>query len=505
MELNQFVSELQQSISVFTPEVVLVSTFIVALLADVIFKKAKNIAGIIALIGFFVTAIFMYGQECGHQQQAFSNMIAIDPFAQFFKYLILITSFFIVLMSFFYNELYEEGRTQGEYYSLIVGMTFGMFLLVGANNLLMIYLAIEVMSISSYILAGYTKEIKRASEASLKYVIFGAVSSGIMIYGMSILFGLTGSLDLVGINAYLQVNEVSHLAVLLSGLMIIAGIGYKISAVPFHFWTPDVYEGAPITITAYLSVASKAAGFALLIRFLKTAFISDASSDSEIWFMLTTIDWQFIIAILAVLTMTIGNLVAIWQNNLKRLLAYSSIAHAGYLLMGVVVMDDIGVAAVMIYFLMYLFMNLGAFLVVMLLANKIGSEDIEDYAGLGYKAPVLGVAMVIFLISLTGLPPTAGFIGKLYIFTAVLNAGNEWIWLAVVGVLNSVVSLFYYVKIIRDMYIKGVEKENEKSYEFHPLAVALVVILAIPTLIFGLYFGPIIDWANNSVGIFLGN
>jgi NADH-quinone oxidoreductase subunit N len=361
------------------------------------------------------------------------------------------------------------------------------------------------MSISSYILAGYTKEIKRASEASLKYVIFGAVSSGIMIYGMSILFGLTGSLDLAGINAYLQVNEVNHLAVLLSGLMIIAGIGYKISAVPFHFWTPDVYEGAPITITAYLSVASKAAGFALLIRFLKASFITEASGDSEIWFMLTTIDWQFIIAILAVLTMTIGNLVAIWQNNLKRLLAYSSIAHAGYLLMGVVVMDDIGVASVMIYFLMYLFMNLGAFLVVMLLANKIGSEDLEDYAGLGYKAPVLGVAMVIFLISLTGLPPTAGFIGKLYIFTAVLNAGNEWIWLAVVGVLNSVVSLFYYVKIIRDMYIKGVEKENESSFEFHPLAVALVVILAVPTLVLGLYFGPIIDWANNSVGIFLGN
>jgi len=505
MELNQFVSELQQSISVFTPEVSLAATLMVALLADVIFKKAKNIAAIIALIGFVVTAIFMFGQECGQQQQAFSNMIAIDPFAQFFKYLILLTSFIIVLMSFFFKELYSESRTQGEYYSLIVAMTFGMFLLVGANNLLMIYLSIEVMSISSYILAGYTKEIKRSSEASLKYVIFGAVSSGIMIYGMSILFGLTGSLDLAGINAYLQVNDVSHTAVLISGLMIIAGIGYKISAVPFHFWTPDVYEGAPITITAYLSVASKAAGFALLIRFLKAAFISDVSGESELWFMLSTIDWQFIIAILAVLSMTIGNLVALWQNNLKRLLAYSSIAHAGYLLMGVVVMDDIGVAAVLIYFVMYLLMNLGAFLVVMLLANKIGSEELDDYVGLGYKAPILGVSMVVFLVSLTGLPPTAGFIGKFYIFAAVLNAGSEWYWLAIVGVLNSVVSLFYYVKIIRDMYIKGVEKENESSFEFHPLATALVLALAIPTLIFGIYFGPIIDWANNSVGIFLGN
>ena len=505
MELNQFVSELQKSISVFTPEVTLVVTLMVALLADIIFKKAKNIAGIIALVGFAVTAIFMFDQECGLQHNAFTSMIAIDPFAKFFKYLILISSFVVVLMSFFYKELYTKGRTQGEYYSLIIGMTFGMFLLAGANNLLMIYLAIEVMSISSYILAGYTKEIKRASEASLKYVIYGAVSSGIMIYGMSILFGLTGSLDLAGINAYLQVNDVSNVALLLSSLMIIAGIGYKISAVPFHFWTPDVYEGAPITITAYLSVASKAAGFALLIRFLKAAFISDASGDSEMWFMLNQVDWQFIIAVLAVLTMTLGNLVAIWQTNLKRLLAYSSIAHAGYLLMGVVVMDDVGVAAVLIYFLMYLFMNLGAFFVVMLLANKIGSEDIEDYVGIGYRAPILGVSMVIFLISLTGLPPTAGFIGKLYIFTAVLNAGSEWLWLAVVGVLNAVVSLFYYVKIFRNMFLRGMDQEDAENYSFHPLAIVLLMALVIPTLLFGIYFGPIVNWANNSVGIFLGN
>lgn len=505
MELDQFVSELQKSISVFTPEVTLAVTLMVALLADVIFKKEKNIAGIVAIIGFVVTAIFMFGQESTQPQQAFANMMAIDPFAQFFKYLILISSFVVVLMSFFYKELYTAGRSQGEYYSLIVGMTFGMFLLAGANNLLMIYLSVEIMSISSYILAGYTKEIKRASEASLKYVIYGAVSSGIMIYGISILFGLTGSLDLAGINEYMQYHDVNNLALLLASLMIIAGIGYKISAVPFHFWTPDVYEGAPITITAYLSVASKAAGFALLIRFLKAAFIDSSAGDGELWFMLSAVDWQFIIAVLSVLTMTLGNLVAIWQNNLKRLLAYSSIAHAGYLLMGVVVMDDVGVAAVLIYFLMYLFMNLGAFLVVMLLANKIGSEDLEDYAGIGYRAPVLGVSMVIFLISLTGLPPTAGFIGKLYIFTAVINAGSEWLWLAVVGVLNAVISLFYYVKIFRNMFVRGVDQEEKETYTFHPLAIALLMALVIPTLLFGIYFGPIIDWANNSVGIFLGN
>jgi NADH-quinone oxidoreductase subunit N len=280
-------------------------------------------------------------------------------------------------------------------------MTLGMFLLSSSSNLIMMYLSIEIMSLSSYVLAGYTKEIKRASEASLKYVIYGAVSSGIMIYGISIIFGLTGSLNLYEINTFLANNDVNLWALLIPTLMIIAGIGYKISAVPFHFWTPDVYEGAPVTITALLSVASKAAGFAMLIRFVKIGFI-DSAAGGEYWTTLH-LDWQHIIALLSVLTMTLGNLVALWQTNVKRLLAYSSIAHAGYMLMGLVVMNDAGVAAILIYFFMYLFMNLGAFYFVLLIANKTGSENIEDYQGLGYKAPRISVCMVIFLISLTGL------------------------------------------------------------------------------------------------------
>jgi NADH-quinone oxidoreductase subunit N len=384
-------------------------------------------------------------------------------------------------------------------------MTFGMFLLSESINLIMVYLSLETMSISSYILAGYTKEIKRASEASLKYVIFGAVSSGIMIYGISLLYGLTGSLNLIEINQYIFSNNVNSFPLLLSGLMIVAGIGYKISAVPFHFWTPDVYEGAPITITAYLSVASKAAGFALLIRFLKMGFINTESLSglSSVWQLLGQVDWKFIIAILSVLTMTLGNLVAVWQTNLKRLLAYSSIAHAGYMLMGVVVMTDAGVLAVLVYFIVYLFMNLGAFYVVMLLANKIGSEELDDYTGIGYKAPTLSVCMVIFLISLTGLPPTAGFIGKLYIFKAVLQA--DYIWLAVIGILNSVVSLFYYVKIFRNMFLRGVEAgETAKTFEFSAPSIIMLFIFVIPTLLFGIYYTPIVAWAESSVKIFLG-
>ena len=377
-----------------------------------------------------------------------------------------------------------------------------MFLLVGSANLIMIYLAIETMSISSYILAGYTKEVKRASEASLKYVIFGAVSSGIMLYGISILFGLTGSLNLFDINQFLVTNKVANIPLLIAGLMILSGFGYKISAVPFHFWTPDVYEGAPVTIVAYLSVASKAAGFAVLLRFFKTGLIDSIPGTTEMWILAGSIDWHSVIAVLSILTMTLGNIVAIWQTNLKRLLAYSSIAHAGYLLMAVSVLNDNGVSAVLIYFFFYMLMNLGAFFIIQLIANKLDSENIDDYIGLGYRSPVISVCLTIFLISLTGLPPTAGFIGKLYVFTSVINSG--YLWLAVIGVINSVISLYYYAKIIRNMYLRDVESTKARL-EYSPIVILIVLFLAIPTLVFGIYFTPIVEWANYSMNIFIGN
>ena len=263
-----------------------------------------------------------------------------------------------------------------------------------------------------------------------------------------------------------------------------------------------MYEGAPVTITAYLSVASKAAGFAVLLRFFKTGLLDSIPGTSEAWQLLGNIDWHYVIAVLAVLTMTLGNLVALWQTNMKRLLAYSSIAHAGYLMMAVSVMNDNGVSAVLIYFFFYMLMNLGAFFVVQLVANKLNSEDIEEYNGLGYRSPVLAVCMTVFLISLTGLPPTSGFIGKLYVFSSVINSG--YIWLAIVGVLNSVVSLYYYVKIIRNMYLRDVESTKSKLV-FSPITIAIVLMLAIPSLLFGVYFTPIVEWANYSMNIFVGN
>ncbi len=495
-----FLDQLKDSIGLFLPETVLIATFLLSLILDLIFRKSRTLTGIVTAIGFVVAGICLIGQT-GETAFIFSRMLVVDPFALFFKFVILLSGLIVVLMSFFSKELYETTEGVGEYFTLITGMTIGMFLLASASNLIMIYLAIETMSISSYILAGYTKEIRRASEASLKYVIFGAVSSGIMIYGMSILFGLTGTLNLFDINTFLLSNEVNMVPLMLSGLMILAGFAYKISAVPFHFWTPDVYEGAPVTISALLSVASKAAGFAVLIRFLKSAFIDPTLSSDVAWNTISSIDWQYIIAILAVVTMTVGNLVAVWQTNVKRLLAYSSIAHAGYLLMGVVVMNEIGIAAILLYFFAYMIMNLGAFYVVMLIANKTGSEELDDYQGLGHSAPVLGVCMTIFLISLTGLPPTFGFIGKLYIFSAVLDSGL--IWLAVVGVLNSVVSLYYYAKVFRNMYFRGMDPPKEPM-TFSYGSMILLFLLAIPTVLFGVYFTPILAWAKSSVEIFFG-
>jgi NADH-quinone oxidoreductase subunit N len=456
------------------------------------------------VLGLIGTGIALLGQADMHAS-IFSNMIAVDPFAFFFKLVILLTAILIVVFSLQSAELNSPGRKLGEYYFLLVALTLGMMLMAGASNLLMMYLAIELSSITSYILSGYTREAPDSSEAALKYVIYGAMSSGLMLYGISIIYGLTGSLDLYTINrvlpAVLAKGGSGSMALLIAGVLTLAGFGYKISAVPFHFWAPDVYEGAPITITAFLAVASKAGGFALLIRFFKVAFIDTrvVGLPAGTWATLQGFEWVNIVALLSVLTMTIGNLVAIWQNNLKRLLAYSSIAHAGYMLMGTVVLSNEGISAILLYFVIYLFMNLGAFYVVMLVANKTGSEDIEDYKGLGARAPFLTVSLAIFLVSLTGLPPTAGFIGKLYLFAALINHG--WLWLAIVGALNSVIALYYYVRVIRNMFLRGGEQAGE-GLSFSRLQIATVLVLLVPTLLFGLYFTPLSELAQASVKIF---
>jgi NADH-quinone oxidoreductase subunit N len=495
---------LLNDLSLFAPETAMTATLIAAILADLIFRRTPLVVSALVLAGFVVTGILLLG-EAGAGASIFSGMIAVDSFAVYFKAIVVLAGILVVVFSMESGELNSPGRKLGEYYMLLCAAALGMMLMAGANNLLMMYIALELSSLSSYLLTGYTREAQDSSEASLKYLIYGAVSSGLMLYGISLMYGLTGSLDLAAINRALPhvfaAGSAASLTLLIAGILALAGFGYKISAVPFHYWTPDVYEGAPVTITAFLSVASKAGGFAMMIRFFKVTFI-DAGAvalPAGTWAMLQGLHWVDLIAILAVLSMTIGNLVAVWQNNLKRLLAYSSIAHAGYMLTGVVVLSNEGLAAIMVYFAIYLFMNLGAFYCVMLIADKTGSEDIDEYRGIGARSPYLAVALAVFLISLTGLPPTAGFIGKLYLFAALINGG--WTWLAIVAALNSVIALYYYVRVFRNMFLRA-EESSSPPITLNRIQGAVLLVLLVPTLLLGLYFTPLVQLAQASVRLF---
>jgi len=424
-------------------------------------------------------------------------MFAADNFGSFFKIIILLASVFVIFFSMSSSEIKSTHERIGEYYTLMFGMILGMFFMVSASDLILIFISIELLSLSSYVLAGFVKNSVRSSEASLKYIIYGGVSSGIMLFGISLIYGLTGTTNLYDINSIIQIQSFSNITFLIATLFILVGFGFKISAAPFHFWTPDVYEGAPLPITAYLSVASKAAGFAVLIRFIKITFINSIN-DHGYWELLSVIDWRSIIILLSILTMTLGNFTALWQDNLKRMLAYSSIAHAGYMLLGVAVLSDQGITATMIYFIVYLFMNLGAFFVVMLIANKIGSEDIDDYKGLGKSMPLLGIALAFFLLSLAGIPPTAGFIGKVVLFLALVDA--NMIAVAIIALLNTVVSLYYYIRVLKNLYL--VQVDEEKPVIKLSFANGFVIfLLAAPVLIFGIYFTPIVNFAKNSINI----
>jgi NADH-quinone oxidoreductase subunit N len=340
-------------------------------------------------------------------------------------------------------------------------------------------------------MAGYMRGSLRSTEASLKYMIFGAMSSGIMLFGMSLLYALTGSMTFEGIRDVLMSGNADPLALLATTAMMLAGHGYKIAMVPFHFWAPDVYEGAPTPIAAFFRVGPKAAGFALMIRFFYTSMQP----------VVDQVDWPMLIAVLSVATMTWGNLAAVRQDNVKRMLAFSSVAHVGYLLMAFLMLTDQGLQAILFYLLIYSIMNLGAFLFVVAVNNSLKSEHLSDYAGLGFRAPWAALTMVIFLFSLTGLPPTAGFIGKFYLFAEVMR--QEWYWLAIVGVLNSVVSLFYYMKIVKAMYFAPVA-DDAPVVKIPVLHMVCLAVLAIPTLVLGLYWGWFKALADQAVTVIAG-
>lgn len=487
------------SLNHFYPELAITITLCVALVADLVLKRESHAIGWIVLGGLVITGILVIFQV-GWVESIFSDMVAVDPFAVFFKVMLLIASILIILFSMKSRELDDYIDRIGEYYMLILGMILGMFLMVGATNVLLMFLAFELTSFCSYVLAGFTRNSPRSAEASIKYIIYGAVSSGIMIYGISLLVGITGAIDIYGINEALSAGVEQPMVLLIAIIMILVGLGFKLAIVPFHFWAPDVYEGAPITITAYLAVASKIAAFAMTVRFFKVSFIDAGGMDAlGVWAILEGFNWNIILAIMAALAMVVGNLVALWQDNIKRLLAYSSIAHAGYIMMGLVVLTNEGISAILIYVFMYLFMNMGAFFVAMLVSNKLNTESIDDYKGLGPRAPLESVAMTVFMIALTGLPPTAGFIAKLYVFGAAVSAG--WIWLVALAGIMTIVSLFYYMRVVRNMFLFQPE-EKQSEIQFDVGSKAILLVLLVPTLFFGVYFTPVLEFAKMSIQMF---
>jgi len=490
------------SLNNFLPETALTITLIATIFADLIIKRKSAIVSVIAIIGLIVTSYFVYAQWTAAPASIFYGMMAVDPYAAFFKFLFILSTFYIILFALSSKEI-KDATHKNEHVPLMLSLTLGAFLMASSINLLMMYLSLELASLTSYILAGYTKKDKRSSEAAMKYIIYGAASSGIMIYAISLLYGLTGSVNVFDISRYLAGMEGGSLVITMSILMIMAGIGYKISSVPFHFWTPDVYEGAPIPVTAFLAVTSSAAGFSILIRFFASTFTISLDAVNGNWQLINGVKWVEIIIVLSVASMVVGNFVAVWQTSLKRLLAYSSIAQAGYIMLGLVVANQTGMNAMFIYLIAYLFMNLGAFYIVILISNKLNSDDINDMKGLGYRAPFICVAMTVFMIALAGIPGTVGFIGKFYLFSALVqNGSNTMLWVAFIGLLNSVVSLFFYIKVIKYMFLMRTEEGADSKIQYGFGYYIVVLMLVIPTIAFGIYFYPLIRIAEKSSLLF---
>jgi NADH-quinone oxidoreductase subunit N len=440
-------------LTLFIPEIALAAFAILVILLDLMVRD-KSWLRLVSLAGLVIAggvSIAMWG---GNYSPLFNNMLAVDDFALFFKVLFAGIAFLVILATTDYAAKFE--RFQGEYYALILISTLGMMLMAAAADLISLYISLELTSISLYVLVSFLKD-KKSTEAALKYLLLGAVASAVLLYGMALVFGFTGETQLGAIAAAIKPavfhSLLNYPALLMGIVMLIAGFGFKIAAVPFQMWVPDVYEGAPTPVTAYLSVGSKAAGFAIILRVFFSAFTPDGINAA---------DWNIIFAVLAVITMIIGNVVAIPQTNIKRMLGYSSIAQAGYLMVGLAAVrvmppwssffvEQSGQSGVLFFLASYALTNLGAFIAIIAISNKINSDEIADYAGMGRRAPLLALALTLSLISLIGMPPAAGFMAKFYVFRAAVL--NDLLWLVVIAALNSVISAYYYLRVVKVMWL----------------------------------------------------
>ena len=498
--ISTLASDLQQVISSLPgiyPELVVTATLVVVVVLDLC-KVKGALLPLVTVAGILVAAFMLKNQMplSVAEEALFMGMLQPDGLSAFLRTLFLLAGLLAVWLSLRYKAGGLEIAQIGEFHTLLLSLLLGAMLMVMTTNLLLIYISLELVSISSYLLTNFNFS-SRSSEAGIKYLLFGAVSSAIMLFGISLLYGFTGTLNFASASfqfSLLSLN-IDALPLLVASFMTLAGFLFKLSAVPFHIWAPDVYEGAPTPVVALFSVVPKLAGLALLIRFLQYFH------ESSILFASVHFDWQVVLAVLAGLSMFIGNLAAVWQDNAKRMLAYSSIAHTGFLLSGVLAYSSLGIRSVMFYATIYLLMNFAAFLLVKMLYGQTGRESIRSYSGLGKRIPYTGAALVVIMIALTGLPPTAGFTAKLLVFTALWEgfqlSGNSVLgYLLLVGVVNTVIALFYYLKIPYFMYFRSSEEEVvmevQKSSGGEKLLLGLLIALLL------LFFFKA-DWLLNEI------
>ncbi len=458
------------------------------ILLDLVIKQKKVLAAftVVALAIPIAFTVMLWGES----ESSFGGMLVLDGFSLFFKFLILSIAALVIISSVDYVNKFA--RFQGEYYALILFSAGGLMLMASTGELISIYVALELSSISLYALVSFLKDSK-SSEAGLKYMILGAISSAVLLFGMAFVYGLTGTthLDQIAdkVSALVSSGQLwDSPALILGMILMVAGFGFKIASVPFQMWVPDVYEGAPTPITAYLSVASKAAGFAVILRVFYTAFGIPLLSDS----------WALVFAVLGAISMTIGNVVALAQTNIKRMLGYSSIAHAGYLMVGLAAVSYLGRSGILFFLATYALSNLGAFIAIIAISNKTGSDEISDYTGMARRSPVLALVLAFCLISLIGIPPTGGFIAKIYIFNAAIQ--QDLLWLVIIAVLNSVISAYYYLKVVKVMYV-GTPASEEAVPSSIPLRAALA-ITSLGVLLLGIYPWLVLRLAESAVAMF---
>jgi NADH-quinone oxidoreductase subunit N len=470
------------------PEIFLFLWAILIFVIDFIKKEKKYNLAYWALLGIVITIVLVLTSQKG---DLFGGMFHADSFATFFNLIFLLTGFLTIISSVEFTK--KLPSHQGEYFALILLSMVGMMFLASAGELLTLYVSLELTTIPLFVLAAYRKDELKSSEAGLKYLILGGISSALLLYGISLIYGLTGTTFLKEVKTALIVRTLATgdvgPALVLGFIFMIAGFGFKLALVPFHMWVPDVYEGAPTPITAFLSVASKAAGIAAFLRVFFRAFL------------IFQVDWVLLIAVLASLAMIIGNIIALLQTNIKRMLAYSSIAQIGYILIGVVSASATGASSVAFYTFVYLFANMGAFITAITFSNTTGSDEIKDYAGLSRRSPSLAAMMAVFMLSLVGIPPLAGFMGKYYLFSSAIEQG--YIWLVVVAILTSVISLYYYLGVVRQMYFQTSPQENTIAITMTPALKTALIISVIGVLLFGIFPHIFLNLANQAAMVFL--